>query len=192
MKSESFHHGNLRAALIDAGQKAVEAQGAAAVSLRDLARAVGVSPTAAYRHFADKDALFAAIADRGFQGLAEVSAAVADGPDPRGRLLALGRAYAGFAEAHPQLYRLMFDAPIDLGAVAGLSDASAAAYRPLRDAVVAALGGTVDEGRITDAIVRLWSVLHGYVTLRHANRLPRLATVEDRLDAVLRPVIAAL
>jgi AcrR family transcriptional regulator len=192
MKSEGFHHGNLRAALIEAGQAAVEAEGAAAVSLRDLARVVGVSPTAAYRHFADKDALFAAIADRGFQGLAEVSAAVAKGPDPRERLLALGRAYVSFAEAHPQLYRLMFDAPIDLGAVAGLSDASAAAYRPLREGVVAVLDETADEGRITDAIVRIWSVLHGYVTLRMANRLPRLATAEDRFESVLGPVIADL
>jgi AcrR family transcriptional regulator len=192
MKSEGFHHGNLRAALIEAGQTAVEAEGAAAVSLRDLARVVGVSPTAAYRHFADKDALFAAIADRGFQGLAEVSAAVAKGPDPRERLLALGRAYVSFAEAHPQLYRLMFDAPIDLGAVAGLSDASAAAYRPLREGVVAVLDETADEGRITDAIVRIWSVLHGYVTLRMANRLPRLATAEDRFESVLGPVIADL
>lgn len=193
MKEDGFHHGNLRAALIEAGLKAVEARGAAAVSLRDLAREAGVSPTAAYRHFADKDALFAAIAERGFASLAAVSAAAATAvSDPQRRLVALAHAYAGFAEARPQLYRLMFAEPLDLGQVAQLSDKSAMAYRPMRDAVLEVLGAGADEGRVTDAIVRLWSVLHGYVTLRMANRLPRAATVGDRLDAVLAPVIATL
>jgi AcrR family transcriptional regulator len=192
MKEDSFHHGNLRAALIDAGLAAVEARGAGEVSLRDLARQVGVSPTAAYRHFADKDALFTAIADRGFQALADASLQAPAPADPTERIMSLARTYAGFAAGHPQLYRLMFAEPLDMAAVAGLSDSSAAAYRPLREAVIAALGMGADEARVTDAIVRLWSVLHGYVTLRHANRLPRLATVEDRFEPVLRPVVETL
>lgn len=192
MKEDGFHHGNLRTALIKAGLAAVEARGAGAVSLRDLAREVGVSPTAAYRHFADKDALFAAIADRGFQALAAASEQVETTADPRERLMALARAYAVFAFARPQLYRLMFAEPLDMAAVAQVSDGSLAAYHPLRDAIVATLGPGADEGAVTDAIVRLWSVLHGYVSLQLANRLPRLATVEDRMDAVIRPVIAGL
>jgi AcrR family transcriptional regulator len=192
MKEDGFHHGNLRQALIDAGLQAVEARGAALVSLRDLARDVGVSPTAAYRHFADKDALFAAIADRGFQALAEASGTAATAPDPHDRLFDLARAYKGFAETHPQLYRLMFAEPLDMAQLARVSPGSSAAYRPLREAVLSALGEGADETRLTDAIVRIWSVLHGYVTLSHANRLPRLATVEDRFAAVIRPVIDQL
>lgn len=192
MENESFHHGNLKAALLGAGLAAVEARGAGAVSLRDIARDVGVSPMAAYRHFADKDALFAAIADQGFQALAKVSEPASAIADPQERLFTLARAYADFAFSRPQLYRLMFAEPLDLQAVAQVSEGSSAAYRPLRDAVVAALAPGADEGAVTDAIVRLWSVLHGYVTLRMANRLPRLATAEDRLYAVLRPVIQGL
>jgi AcrR family transcriptional regulator len=192
MKEDSFHHGNLREALIEAGSRAVKARGAGAVSLRDLAREVGVSPTAAYRHFADKDALFAAIADRGFHALARVSEAAVSIPDPHERLFRLALAYKGFAEAHPQLYRLMFADPLDMSRVTQVSEGSAAAYRPLYQAVAAALGAGADERRITDALVRIWSVLHGYVTLKQANRLPRLATVEDRFETVLRPVIAAV
>lgn len=192
MKGDSFHHGNLREALIEAGLAAVAARGAGEVSLRDLAREVGVSPTAAYRHFADKGMLFAAIADRGFQRLAKAIEAAAEMPDPQARLMALSRAYLGFAMAQPQLYLLMFAEPLDMAAVAALSPASAEAYRPLRLAVEAALPKGADEGQVTDALVRIWSVLHGYAGLRLANRLPRLATVEDRLDAVLRPVIATL
>lgn len=191
MKQDGFHHGNLRLALVEAGLAAVEARGAEAVSLRDLAREVGVSPTAAYRHFADKDALFAEIAERGFKKLAEVSAQVLI-DDPRERLFGLALAYAGFATAHPKLYQLMFAEPLDMAAVARLSDAGTESYRPLRDALTEILGPQADEAQLVDALVRVWSVLHGYLTLRMANRLPRLATTEDRLEPVLRPVLAAL
>lgn len=192
MKEDSFHHGNLRAALLDAGVAAVEARGAADVSLRDLAREVGVSPTAAYRHFADKTALFAAIADRGFSALADASRAAPVSRDPRERLMSLARAYASFAERHPQMYRLMFAEPLDMERLAAESEGSVSAYRQLHDAVWHVVGEAAGEDAVTDAIVRLWSTLHGYVTLRLANRLPRLATVEDRLEPVLRPVIASL
>jgi AcrR family transcriptional regulator len=192
MKEDGFHHGNLRSALIEAGLAAVEARGAAAVSLRDIAREVGVSPTAAYRHFADKDALFAAIADIGFHALAKASDGAETARDAHQRLQTLARIYADFAAGRPQLYRLMFSEPLDIDRVARLSDGSSAAYRPLRDAVIAVMGEGADEGRVTDSIVRLWSVLHGYVTLRMANRLPHLATVKDRLDMVIGPVIATL
>jgi AcrR family transcriptional regulator len=192
MKEDSFHHGNLRSALIAAGLEAVRLRGAGEVSLRHLAREVGVSPTAAYRHFADKEALFAAIADCGFQDLARVSEVASTATDPCERLFLLSKAYVAFAFARPQLYRLMFGEPLDMGAVAEVSAGSSSAYRTLHDAVAATLGEGADDGAVTDAIVRLWSVLHGYVTLQLANRLPRLATVEDRLDAVIRPVIAAL
>jgi hypothetical protein len=79
-----------------------------------------------------------------------------------------------------------------MAAVAALSSASADAYGPLRAAVEAALAEGAGEGEVTDALVRVWSLMHGYITLRLADRLPRLATVEDRFDAVIRPVIAAL
>jgi AcrR family transcriptional regulator len=192
MKEARFHHGNLRHALVEAGLRAVEARGSSEVSLRDLAREVGVSPTAAYRHFADKDALFAGVADLGFQGLVQASARATEVDPPDARLMALARAYVDYALAHPKLYDLMFAEPLDMARLAEVSPASAAAYAPLRAAVTAALPAQSSEEEIVDAIVRLWSVLHGYVTLRLANRLPRLATIDDRLAQVIGPVIATL
>lgn len=150
-----------------------------------------MSPTAAYRHFADKDALFAEIAERGFTKLAEVSARVATG-DPRERLFGLALAYAGFATTHPKLYQLMFWEPLDMATVARLSDAGTESCRPLRQALTEILGPKAAEAQVTDAFVRVWSVLHGYLTLRTANPLPRLASVEDRLEPVLRPILASL
>jgi AcrR family transcriptional regulator len=188
---EKFHHGNLRAALIEEGERMLEETGRAELSLRDLARKAGVTPMAAYRHFADKSALLEAIADKGFRALADLSEN-AKAEDPRAQLMELGRLYLSFAKARPAMHRLMFAEPLNLARVAEMSDASAAAYRPLYEAVRRALGPEAEELAVIDALVRVWSALHGYAALSLANRLPRAATEQDRFEAVFGPVIAAL
>ncbi|WP_370291080.1 TetR/AcrR family transcriptional regulator [Nocardioides sp.] len=111
----SYHHGNLRTALVEAGVDAVRELGPDGVALRDLARRVGVSHNAAYRHFSDRDELLAAIADVGMTALTESGAArlaaVSD-PDPvrraRLRLRELGRGYIDFARRERGLFRVAF------------------------------------------------------------------------------------
>jgi len=108
---DNYHHGNLRSALIGTALNALEQDGPAALSLRALARSVGVSATAVYRHFANKDDLLAAIATEGFEGLsAEMTARLAQEPDADTlrRLVILGEGYVNYAVAHPAHYRLMF------------------------------------------------------------------------------------
>lgn len=102
-----YHHGDLRAALLDAADALLDQGGDGAVSLREAARMAGVSATAAYRHFADKEALLAALALRGFEAFgAAMAAAVAVGDvSPH---VARGRAYLRFALARPGRFRLMF------------------------------------------------------------------------------------
>ena len=110
MIKSTYHHGDLANALLDAALALVEHDGAEAVSLRELAQSLGVSRAAPYRHFADRDALLAAVAARGFEDLIVVSEAALDGPgDGRTRLQAFGRAYFDFAARRPGLYRLMFE-----------------------------------------------------------------------------------
>jgi AcrR family transcriptional regulator len=103
MARRSYHHGNLREALIAAGLRALAEDGASAFSLRDVARRAGVSAAAPYRHFADKDALFAAIAVESLERLrATMDEALATAPaDPLARFRATGVAYVRFAVAHP-------------------------------------------------------------------------------------------
>lgn len=105
----SYHHGDLRRALIDAALDAIAEEGVASFTLRDVARRVGVSPAAPYRHFPDKDALIAAIAAEctARLGAAMDEAMAAAGDDPVARFRASGVAYVRFAVANPQMFRAL-------------------------------------------------------------------------------------
>src|SRR4051794_36901136 len=120
-----YHHGNLREALLDAGERALESAGAQSLSLRELAREVGVSHAAPRRHFPDKQALLDALAQAGFERLgALLAAAVAGaGADFDERFLALARAYVAYATEHPALVDLMFASKNQAGAPAELTEA---------------------------------------------------------------------
>jgi AcrR family transcriptional regulator len=110
MNDRPYHHGHLRAALLDEAERTLREQGIDALSLRDLARQAGVSHAAPRRHFADRQALLDALAEAGFTRLgAEVSAAIdGAGKDYRARLQAAATAYVRFATADAALLQLMF------------------------------------------------------------------------------------
>ena len=103
-----YHHGNLRAALLESAEQTLDEGGE--LSLRELARQVGVSHAAPRRHFAGKQALLDALAEDGFERLGNDlrSALAAAGPSFDARLLAFGRAYVRFATEHAALLELMF------------------------------------------------------------------------------------
>lgn len=113
--ARAYHHGNLRAALVEAGVEALRERGVEGLALRDLARRVGVSHNAAYRHFADRDALLGELAGVGMQSLTAAGAArlaALDDPDPvrraRQGLQEIGRSYVDFALREPGLFRAAF------------------------------------------------------------------------------------
>src|SRR5215475_8604929 len=105
-----YHHGALRPALVAEAVHLLAEGDPAALSLRELARRLGVSPAAPYRHFADKDALLAAVAQEGFERLsAELDAAANAHPDePLRQLSDTGWAYVHFALSQPQYFQVMF------------------------------------------------------------------------------------
>lgn len=114
---QPYHHGDLRNALARHALRTIETEGLAALSLRESARALGVSPSAVYRHFADKATLVAAVAESGFERLAhamETAAKAAEERAPSGEaehaaLLAMGAAYVRFAGAHPSHFGAMLE-----------------------------------------------------------------------------------
>ncbi len=110
--AQSYHHGNLREALLRVAEEVVEREGEKALTLRELSRELGVSHTSPLRHFANKQALLDALAMRGFERMdAALGRAVKDrGKGFAGRLTALARAYVGFQLKHPALCAMMFDA----------------------------------------------------------------------------------
>jgi AcrR family transcriptional regulator len=107
----SYHHGDLRAALIEAGLALLADRSADDIGLREAARAVGVSATAVYRHFPDKGAFLAALAGEGLRQLGAAQRLAAEkAGGGEGGFAATGAAYVRFALANPALFRLVFSA----------------------------------------------------------------------------------
>jgi AcrR family transcriptional regulator len=141
-EGRSYHHRDLSRALVRSALEILSEAGVAGLSLRAAARRAKVSAMAPYRHFADKEALLAAVAKYGFRQLtARLTAAVAGAPDPRAGLGALGVAYVLFARDEPSLFKLMFGPAIERkSAHPGLDEAGRSCFDALRHAVEAAIG----------------------------------------------------
>ena len=108
--ASSYHHGNLREALIDSAEQAIVQQAAEAMSLRALARNAGVSQTAPYRHFSDRNTLLAAVSERGYERLIKALHGAIDSIDDNAeqQVREAARCYVQFAIDNPQLFKLMF------------------------------------------------------------------------------------
>jgi len=105
----TYHHGDLRRALIQGAIAAIAERDPSQLSLRAIARRIGVSHAAPYRHFTDKEALLAAVAEEGFRGLtAALHQSIAANSHPLHQLEATGLAYVDYALSHPHHYRVMF------------------------------------------------------------------------------------
>jgi AcrR family transcriptional regulator len=186
----AYHHGALKAALIAAADALLDEGGAGAVSLRQAARRAGVSATAPYRHFADKEALLAAIAVRGFLAFGEALGAAAEGADRP--LAAMGQAYIRFALARPGRFRLMFG-PAGIADRSRYPELKAAANRT-HEQLVAAVGrrhpGAAD-AELEIAAIASWALVHGLAHLLLDGMLPgvdpeaiaRAITSERRANA---------
>jgi AcrR family transcriptional regulator len=186
----AYHHGDLRHALLETALRLVSERGPEGFSLREAAREVGVSPAAAYRHFADKPALLAALAGDGHGRLAEAmelaAARVTEGP-PAARamqaLSAIGQAYVEFAVKQPSFFRVMFGPALrDAGFEPCRAASGRDAYQVLSgtlDQLVEA--GAMPAGRRPGAEIGTWSAVHGFATLLVDGALP--LTPRQRADA---------
>jgi len=151
-----YHHGNLRASLLDAADAVLAERGARGVTLRDVARVAGVSHAAPYHHYASLDELLAAVAERGFEVLGDAVAQAVDVADPRERLLRIAQAYVACARAHPERFRLMFG---PLSSDAGHPALRAAAQRAF--GYVASAAAAADPAHSADLALAGWSLAHG-------------------------------
>lgn len=162
----TYHHGNLRAAALERAAQLAADGGTGALSLRQLARDLGVSPAALYRHFADKDALLDGLAQRALAALESaardaLARAGGDQADRAERLAALGRGYLAFARAHPDAFRIVFE----LRPNAGRDPVEAAPYLLLLEAVAALAPPGADAARVRRAALAAWAFVHGLATL---------------------------
>lgn len=178
----SYHHGNLRRALLDEALATIRANGVEGLTLREIGARLGVSRTALYRHFADKSALLEAVATEGFRTLREqLVAAWQDGGGGPAGFDAMGVAYVRFAVANPSHYRVMFGGFID--PKQRPSELAGEAIQAL-GALVRALAELQRDGLVRgdepETMAQfVWSVVHGVARLAIDGQLRAPLGVES-------------
>jgi AcrR family transcriptional regulator len=162
---ESYHHGDLRRALLDASLRLIAEEGFGALSLREVARRAGVTHAAPYRHFADKEALLAAVAEEGFRAMtAQMKQEMAPCTAPLERLAACGVAYVVFAVRHAAHFRVMFGPHFTQPLAPQREDVNA--FGVLMEALVEAQrAGDLPRGDPRQLALTCWSLVHGLANL---------------------------
>lgn len=195
---QSYHHGDLKNALIAAGLAILASDGVERLTLREVARRARVSHTAPYRHFANKEALLAAIAEDGFAQLtAALEAALmvhtTTARSATAQVVAGGLAYVQFAQHQPAIFRLMFSQIVgDRSQHPTLSLAAKRAFVTLQDAIIA--GQQRDEfvvGPADQLTMALWAMVHGLAMLVIDNQIP-LSSASDCASAPTQTLTALL
>jgi AcrR family transcriptional regulator len=182
MAKQSYHHGDLRRALLDAAAAAIAEDGPAALSMRDLARRAGVSHAAPTHHFGDKKGLLTALAAEGFDQLA---AALRESRATTGSFLELGVTYVRFATTHRAHFEVMWRPDLyhaDDPALVAARDRSG-------DALYSGVAELPDGhgGDVREAGLAAWSLAHGFATLWLSGSLPDMPELPDEAArAVLR------
>jgi AcrR family transcriptional regulator len=192
MEKSGYHHGDLGAALIAKARELVAVQGAEQVSMREVAAKVGVSPSAVYHHFPDRDSLLAEVGKVIFD---EIAASQILAMKPflgssviaiRKRFRALGLAYFEYAQSNPNLFRLCF------GPLCQTDHESGKTSNQAWQMLVAGLDemasvGLIAAGIRPDIEILVWSAIHGYSMLVLDGLLPAEAIIVllDSLEEVL-------
>jgi AcrR family transcriptional regulator len=165
----------LKEACVQAAHEVIAERGVEGLSLRDVARRLGVSHQAPYKHFASRDHLLAEVIRRCFEGFAAHLDRRHPAPDPMADLGSLGRRYLGYASAHPLEYRLMFGTPWPSPAEhPELVKNAVHAFDVLRAVLQRLNGETAAASKIDLDAIFIWSALHGVASIVRANVMPEL------------------
>lgn len=169
--SGNYHHGDLRRALIRGGRDLLRESGVEAVTVRAAAARAGVSVSAPYRHFADKQALLSAILADGLRGLSS-DLAVAGTGDAMTCLRALGHRFVDVILAEPDLFRLLSAIDASSGADPELAEAERAAFAAFADLIAAAVAeGAIEVESVDATVLTMRCVMQGMATMIVANQI---------------------
>jgi len=184
----TYHHGDLRAALVHAAMELLEESGEADLSLRAVARRAGVSPSAPYRHYADREALVSAVAALGYRELAERLAAAHPSPSTPEQLANVAIAYVQFALERPALFRIMFGEPCDRD-----NDERVAATAAVSAYVRSIAQRTFPQADAEALSTAIWALVHGLAFLYLDGKLdtPTSSAVADRITAAIQALLTA-
>ena len=189
-RRRGYHHGHLRAVLLEAGEAELSEHGIEGFSLRGVAKRAGVSHAAPAHHFRDANGLLTALAAEGFRRFVDKQKARQQAADkePLSQLVASGMGYIDFAMAHPALFRLMFSSDRPDHEAEELHLAASAAYRKLVEDVA-----RLDAHRaepLPSEVMRTWAIAHGLADLMNSRRLkPLLGLRKTERDAALSEML---
>ena len=191
-----YHHGSLDQALVEAGMEAVRDVGISKISLRELARAVGVSSSAAYRHFPSREYFEMRVSQRCREALAQAmndaSSRIVGGNTKRRsveRFEALGRAYVQFAMSSPTLFEAAFSR--NEVVVDRLDDPSP--WLSLTDSVEQMIdAGVIPSARRKDVPMIAWSGVHGIATIVTSSIWPAGVSADQQIEAVIAGIIRSI
>ena len=175
-KRQSYHHGDLARALVEAAVDLISTKGPEAFTLREVAASLGVTHGAAYRHFADKAALLAAVSEEGYRALSARLAEVAAIPEksPKLRIRAIAAAYVAFAVERPAHYRVMWGPRLNRdGRFQSLELAIEQAFDIVHSEMVRGQEAGVFRKKpaARELAFGMWVAAHGYVELVSRRRL---------------------
>ncbi|WP_088239526.1 TetR/AcrR family transcriptional regulator [Calothrix rhizosoleniae] len=194
----TYHHGDLRQALIAGAIALINQQDVSSLSLRGLARYIGVSHAAPYRHFPDKEALLAVVAEEGLLELTQDLTAAIGGLEnqPLQQLETTGVAYIKYAIAHPAHYRVMFSTySSEKTQYSSLEEASQQAFMVLENVIIEGQSqGLIKSGESRQLAWVAWSLVHGLAMLLIDNQLSlvKAEDVESISSFVTRTLIEGL
>jgi AcrR family transcriptional regulator len=182
-----YHHGNLREALLDAARQLVAERGPQGFTLTEAARRAGVSPSAPYRHFKDREEVLAELCRRGFALFGQRLQAAASATSPAEALPRMGPAYLAFAREEPGYYAAMF--AFQPSTTEPLDPARECAFASLAQAIAGALPPGGPDLRLV--ALQVWALSHGVAMLERAG-MPAPGSGAPPAERVLDSGMAAL
>ena len=186
MNRSSFHHGNLHASILIEAAEALRIHGIDGVSMREIAKRLGVTPRALYRHFENKDAVLNALAEQGLQQLRD-DYLIADQLDAPAnfRLMKVCEAYLEFGSQHPDLYNLIFNSQISL------NDISASKPDPsfnIFEGLIGDILGIRIPSELRAQSYSIWCILHGHICLQNSENAMELVKDVNTRAATLKAI----
>ncbi|MEL7254993.1 MAG: TetR/AcrR family transcriptional regulator [Pseudomonadota bacterium] len=186
-KRTHYHHGDLRAGLVEATRQLVEDKGADRFSVADACRAAGVSTAAPYRHFEDRDEMLLAVCSEGMERFHDMMVEAQSGhtPGTLEAINALGRAYVKFATSEPGVFRLCFGIAREHHDNTEMIERGMRNYGILLSQVAAYFGKDQVDEQVLDRAFPLWTMVHGLSFLLIDEKMKTLNLDHD-VDALLR------
>jgi AcrR family transcriptional regulator len=194
MTSKTYHHGNLKAALISAGLEILSEQGIEGLNLRNVAKKIGVSHTASYNHFPDKQALLAAISTAGHEQLHQILLDTFEKTKHSSShiISEIAWAYLQFALDNPAIFKLMFSGALEEErAHPEYVEISRENISLLEEIIIFCQNnGQLPEGMVEIMAIKLWSLVHGFALLMLENQFPTEYLQGQKLKGLLKGIIS--